>query len=187
LTASIALKVGDAIRLGERGPTLTVTMAASAVDETLAEHPAAVPRPAEARAYGLTLLAAGSGRRFEARGSRMRLGRGRECEVQAAESNDRVVSRVHAELTVGAGGGLTLRDAESRNGTFLNGTRVTAPVPIRIGDKIMLGEGGPVLIVEGLGTLPSIPAANVAKRPGAGAGAGAGVGQQTVVKMIGRA
>jgi pSer/pThr/pTyr-binding forkhead associated (FHA) protein/S1-C subfamily serine protease len=178
LTGSAALKAGDAIRLGERGPTLTVETAVTAAQETLAEH-----RAAEKRAYGLTLLAASSGRRFEARGSRMRLGRGRECEVQAAESSDRVVSRVHAELTVSAGGGLMLRDADSRNGTYLNGTRVTAPVPIRIGDKIMLGEGGPVLIVEGLGTLPSIPAANV----GAGPAKRAGVGQQTVAKLIGQA
>ena len=196
VSGAVALKPGDNIRLGERGPTLTVAATATLVDETLAEHaayqgaspptplpppPAAPPaeRAPEARAYGVTLLAAGSGRRFEARGARIRLGRGRECEVQPVESADRVVSRVHAELTVGPTGGLLIQDAESRNGTFVNGERVTTPVPIRIGDKIMLGQGGPVLIVEGLGTLPSIAAVVPPKR--------SGVGQQTVAKLIGQA
>jgi S1-C subfamily serine protease len=93
------------------------------------------------------------------------------------------VSRVHAELVVGGSGGLALRDAESRNGTFLNGERIAGEVPIRIGDKIMLGDGGPGLIVEGLGTLPSMPAAVV---PGKQAKPG-GVGQQTVARLIGQA
>jgi pSer/pThr/pTyr-binding forkhead associated (FHA) protein/S1-C subfamily serine protease len=187
LSGTLPLKPGDTIRLGERGPALTVAATAEAMDATFPEHavytgpgPAATPdRPADARAYGVTLLAAGSGRRFEARGRRIRLGRGRECEVRPVESSDRVVSRVHAELMVGSGGGLSLRDVESRNGTYLNGERVSSDVPIRIGDKIMLGDGGPVLIVEGLGTLPSMPAAAPAKR--------SGVGQQTVVRLIGQA
>jgi len=57
---------------------------------------------AEQRAYGVTLLVTTTGKRFEARGTRIRLGRGRECEVQPVATNDTTVSRVHAELTVGA-------------------------------------------------------------------------------------
>lgn len=106
------------------------------------------------RPYGVTLLAMASGKRFEAKGTRIRLGRGRECEVQPVETSVTIVSRVHAELTVGASGGLELRDAHSRNGTFLNGQRIVQPMPVRLGDKIMLGQGGPVLLVEGMGTAP---------------------------------
>lgn len=179
-----AIASGDSIRLGERGPTLSVAALGAALDETIPEYWAFTPppraHPPESRAYGVTLLAADSGRRFEARGSRIRLGRGKECEVQPVDASDRAVSRVHAELTVGPNGGLAVRDVGSRNGTFLNGERVTGSVPIRIGDKIQLGEGGPVLIVEGLGTLPSMPAAPPRRpRPA--------VGQQTVAHLIGAA
>lgn len=95
-----------------------------------------------------------SGKRFEAHGTRIRLGRGRECEVRPVETRDTVVSRVHAELTVGPTGGLVVRDVESKNGTFLNGERIIQATPLRLGDKIMLGQGGPVLLVEGIGTAP---------------------------------
>jgi S1-C subfamily serine protease len=70
-----------------------------------------------------------------------------------------------------------LRDTESRNGTFLNGERIATPMPIRLGDKIMLGQGGPVLLVEGMGTAPH----KAVGRPHAG------LGQRTVIGMIGDA
>src|SRR6266508_3191421 len=111
------LKVGDTIRLGESGPELRVAAVADVPEETLTEHPALDAKRAEVRAYGVTLLAAATGKRYEARGTRIRLGRGRECEVQPVESNDTIVSRVHATLTVGTSGGLAVRDAESKNGT----------------------------------------------------------------------
>jgi S1-C subfamily serine protease len=94
------------------------------------------------------------------------------------ETSDTIVSRVHAELSVGASGGLVLRDAQSKNGTFLNGQRITQPTPVRLGDKIMLGQGGPVLLVEGMGTAPQ----KVVSPPVA-----AGIGQKTVMGMIGDA
>ena len=178
------LKVGDTIRLGESGPELRVAALADVPEETLAEHPALDakdPKRAEVRAYGVTLLAAATGKRYEARGTRIRLGRGSECEVQPVEAGqgETIVSRVHAELTVGPTGALVLRDAESKNGTYLNGERVTRATPVRLGDKIMLGQGGPVLLVEGMGTAPlkAVP------RPQAGAG----LGQQTVIGLIGQA
>jgi pSer/pThr/pTyr-binding forkhead associated (FHA) protein len=173
------VKDGDMIRLGESGPQYQV-VALVELEATLAEHPG-LPVPAkeaEQRSYGVTLLAANSGKRFEARGTRIRLGRGRDCEVQPVESSDTIVSRVHAELTVGTTGGLVVRDAESKNGTYLNGERITQPMPVRLGDKIMLGQGGPVLLVEGMGTAPR----KAVPRPPA-----AGLGKQTIFGMIGAA
>jgi pSer/pThr/pTyr-binding forkhead associated (FHA) protein/S1-C subfamily serine protease len=174
LAAATPLKTGDVIRLGESGPELRVAAVAAAEKEA---------KPAEIRAYGVTLLAAASGKRYEARGTRMRLGRGSECEVQVVEAGqgEKIVSRVHAELTVGASGGLVLRDAESKNGTYLNGDRIRRAMPVRLGDKITLGQGGPVLLVEGMGTAPlkAVP------RPPAQRGGG--LGQQTVIGLIAQA
>ena len=184
LAAVAPLKVGDTIRLGESGPELRVAAVAAGAEATLAEHPAQHAigaKPAEVRAYGVTLLAAATGKRYEARGTRIRLGRGSECEVQPVEAGDTIVSRVHAELTVGPTGGLVVRDAESKNGTFLNGERITRAMPVRLGDKIMLGQGGPVLLVEGMGTAP------VKAVPRAAAQPGGGLGQQTVIGLIGQA
>ncbi|HTI03795.1 MAG TPA: FHA domain-containing protein [Gemmatimonadales bacterium] len=177
--APTAVKAGDVVRLGESGPEYRVAAITAELEATLAEHPGLQisQKEAEQRAYGVTLLAAATGKRFEARGTRIRLGRGRECEVQPVEPNDTIVSRVHAELTVGTTGGLVVRDAESKNGTYLNGQRITKPMPVRLGDKIMLGQGGPILLVEGMGTAPH----KAVPRPQAG------LGQKTVVGMIGDA
>ncbi len=169
--AAAVLRAGDLITLGEAGPRLSVVAVAEVLAPTVPEHPGiAEPgperrTPIEARAYGVTLLDAGSGQRHEARGVRIRLGRGRECEVRLAEAAD-VVSRVHAELTVGSSGALAVHDAGSKNGTFVNDERVTEPLPIRLGDRIALGRGGPVLIVEGLGTSPQMPVARPPVAPG---------------------
>jgi pSer/pThr/pTyr-binding forkhead associated (FHA) protein len=186
LVSAAPLKVGDTIRLGESGPELRIGAVTDDIDATLAEHPALESKPAEVRAYGVTLLAAATGKRYEAKGTRIRMGRGSECEVQPVEAGqgETIVSRVHAELTVGPSGGLALRDAESKNGTYLNGERITRAMPVRLGDKIMLGQGGPVLLVEGMGTAP----VRAVPRPQAvGGGGGGGLGQRTVIGLIGQA
>jgi pSer/pThr/pTyr-binding forkhead associated (FHA) protein/S1-C subfamily serine protease len=190
LAAEADLKPGDTITLGESGPRLTVAAVVVGLDATLAEHPGVVSaaaspcpsppapgKPPEQRVYGITLLAASTGKRFEARGTRIRLGRGSECEIRPVDAPDTTVSRVHAELTVGPSGALMIRDVGSRNGTFVNGERVGDAIPVRIGDKIMLGAGGPVLIVEGLGTGPVVAVPRGVK-------AGGGLGQQTVLGLI---
>ncbi|MGH7646248.1 MAG: FHA domain-containing protein, partial [Gemmatimonadales bacterium] len=179
VTAETALALGDVISLGESGPRVSVAALADPDEETLTEA-----RPIEARPYAVSLLVVGPGERLEGHGTRIRLGRGKECEIRVqaerggGEADQQLVSRVHAELTAGPTGGLVLRDAGSKNGTFLNGERIGAPVPVRLGDRIMLGTGGPVLIVEGLGTAP------VKVVPRAPAAASAAVGQQTVRALI---
>ena len=185
LSGNAPLKPGDAVTLGETGPKVAIAAVAEGLAETLLEHPKmadakppAPGRPPEQRVYGITMLAAATGKRFEARGTRIRMGRGSECEIRPVDPSDTTVSRVHAELTVGPSGSLVVRDAGSRNGTFVNGERVGEAVPVRIGDKLMLGPGGPVLIVEGLGTGPVVAVPRGVK---------AGLGQQTVIGLIGNA
>ena len=49
------------------------------------------------------------------------------------------VSRQHARIVV-ADGHATLQDAGSKNGTYLNGTRIAAPALLSDGDRIRLGS-----------------------------------------------
>lgn len=53
--------------------------------------------------------------------------------------NDPEVSRHHCRLTQG-GGGFTLEDLGSTNGTFINGQRLSGARPLAPGDMIGLGE-----------------------------------------------
>lgn len=71
------------------------------------------------------------------------LGRDADCDLQARGTS---VSRRHARILLGDGGTLTVEDAESRNGTLLNGLPLGAPIPlpapagrIGLGDACELG------------------------------------------------
>ena len=64
------------------------------------------------------------------------IGRDTACDLVLL---DMTVSRSHAGLRREAGRWL-LSDVGSRNGTRLNGWRVTAPVPLRAGDEITFGS-----------------------------------------------
>jgi hypothetical protein len=83
---------------------------------------------------------------------------GRAAEGDGSLGGDAELSREHARITRGAGG-LTIEDLGSTNGTFVNDTRIAAPTPIQIGDKISLG--GSALLVAG--TVP--PDQATAERP----------------------
>src|SRR5215510_11345392 len=50
-----------------------------------------------------------------------------------------LVSRVHCRLIALPGGGLEVRDLDSTNGTFVNGTRVQS-AELASGDKIQIGR-----------------------------------------------
>lgn len=63
------------------------------------------------------------------------VGRAPNCAVRLAASG---VSRVHARLRVRRSGVL-IEDYESKNGTWVNGKRLTAPVELEEGDDVMLG------------------------------------------------
>src|SRR5258707_13201965 len=55
-------------------------------------------------------------------------------------------SRKHAEFQLSQGRYL-VADANSRFGTFVNGQRITEPVEVRVGSRVQLGTGGPILRV----------------------------------------
>jgi DNA-binding NtrC family response regulator len=65
-----------------------------------------------------------------------RLGRDASCELALPDEG---VSRVHAEIGFEPAAGFRLADLGSKNGTYLNGVRVTLPHALSHGDEIRLG------------------------------------------------
>jgi DNA-binding response OmpR family regulator len=63
------------------------------------------------------------------------LGRATDCDLIVADPR---VSRRHTELRR-SGAGFLLTDLGSKNGTYLNGQRISQPLPLRGGDVIELG------------------------------------------------
>jgi pSer/pThr/pTyr-binding forkhead associated (FHA) protein len=64
------------------------------------------------------------------------IGRGAGCAVAIDDAH---VSKLHARVYPQDGGWL-VEDLGSTNGTSLNGTLITAPVPIMVGGQISIGE-----------------------------------------------
>jgi DNA-binding winged helix-turn-helix (wHTH) protein len=64
------------------------------------------------------------------------IGRGPECAVRLPSGG---VSRVHARLRVRENGVL-LDDKDSKNGTWVNGARITKPTALEEGDEVVVGD-----------------------------------------------
>jgi pSer/pThr/pTyr-binding forkhead associated (FHA) protein len=58
-----------------------------------------------------------------------------------------MVSRRHAQIAPAKDGKLYLVDLQSRNGTHVNGRKITAPVALTTGDKLDFGGEGKVVFV----------------------------------------
>ena len=81
------------------------------------------------------------------------IGRGRDVAIVLHSA---AISRHHARITVN-GRTISIEDLESRNGTFVNGARVTGSHPLRVGDRIEIC--GETLVV-------STPSAETVPPPG---------------------
>jgi pSer/pThr/pTyr-binding forkhead associated (FHA) protein len=64
---------------------------------------------------------------------------GRSEEGPGRLADDPEISRHHAELVRSPSGEFTIKDLSSTNGTSVNGTRLSAPAVLRIGDEIEVG------------------------------------------------
>ena len=64
------------------------------------------------------------------------MGRSSKCHVQIKETK---ISRLHCVI-ISAGNNWYLADLDSRNGTYVNGQRITEPVRLSHGDSICLGR-----------------------------------------------
>lgn len=83
----------------------------------------------------LRIVAGGQvGRLFALDRPRMLMGRHPDCAIQIQEG---AVSRHHAQIT-NRDGSFFLEDLKSRNGTLLNGERVTEPIRLADGDLIVI-------------------------------------------------
>jgi adenylate cyclase len=79
-----------------------------------------------------------SGRRFPlGEGQSWAIGRGEGCAVML---DSRSVSRLHALIQRREAGDLALVDLGSRNGSFVNGTRVSFPVALDDRDQLLFGD-----------------------------------------------
>jgi pSer/pThr/pTyr-binding forkhead associated (FHA) protein/S1-C subfamily serine protease len=135
------LQTGARLTLGQRGPALRVTVPGQ-LARTQAERAIDFEQPV------LRLRRVRGGEDLTAHGRRILIGRGADCTVPLRTVVDTVVSKHHAMIEVDAAGLAVLSDLGSRNGTFLNGEEVHGPVPLRVGDRVMLGWEGPVFEVR---------------------------------------
>lgn len=71
-------------------------------------------------------------------GDRVTVGKAHTCDV--AIPWDPAVSRLHAALERYGEGAWAMKDLGSRNGTFVNGERVTQERVLRPGDEVRVGE-----------------------------------------------
>ena len=87
---------------------------------------------------------------------------GREASGDGRLDGEPALSRRHARLVRGAGGGLTVEDLGSLNGTHVNGRRITAATPLRIGDELRLGQTVMTVVDAADPALPPASAASEA-------------------------
>lgn len=78
------------------------------------------------------------------------LGRSSESDIQFDPEADTVVSREHAKIVKEAGIPLSfsLIDNNSRNGIYVNKTRVQGSTALYAGDEVQLGSNGPVFVFD---------------------------------------
>jgi len=70
-------------------------------------------------------------------GTELTLGRAPTCSIGLPD--DTFASQLHAHVFVREGG-VWVEDLGSTNGTFVNGGRVTSPVPLTQGDRLQVGN-----------------------------------------------
>jgi two-component system, cell cycle response regulator len=93
------------------------------------------PRPTEECAYIVVLAGSNVGEMYKIGGEEIVLGRGGGADVRLVDEG---ISRFHCRIRPDDGDVL-VEDLQSRNGTFLNGSRVNAS-KLEDGDKIQIGR-----------------------------------------------
>ncbi len=81
---------------------------------------------------------------WEHRGPTFSIGRSSDCELSLSKSQGDVVSWEHARMEL-TPNGLFVHDADSTNGTFVNGRRISEATLLKVGDRVGIGQTGPTL------------------------------------------
>ncbi len=76
---------------------------------------------------------------------RIRIGRQVDNDLRFDPDKDKEVSGHHAEILC-EGADFLIKDRQSRNGTFVNGRRITQPTPLADGDIIQFAPRGPKVV-----------------------------------------
>jgi mono/diheme cytochrome c family protein len=91
-------------------------------------------------------------------GERIELGRSADCALSLGDDKSNIVSWKHLVIEEdNETNCIQLADLNSTNGTYLNDDRVTDRLEIKIGDKIRLGETGPVITILSLVSEKNMP------------------------------
>jgi len=85
---------------------------------------------------------------IEVSDTEIHFGRDDACQVIFDPEQDDLVSRVHCKLEVKDGKQFLLTDLGSRNGTFVNNSKISSTTELSVGDKVQLGKGGPQFIFD---------------------------------------
>jgi len=103
-----------------------------------APPPVAAPQPPTGAWGTLTVIAgAAQPHTYSLAGAEVLIGRSEECQIVLI--GDGSVSRRHA-IVRNDGRQVTVADAGSSHGTYLNGVRITQPAPVRRGDVLQVGQ-----------------------------------------------
>ena len=78
--------------------------------------------------------------------------------------DDPYVSRRHCAILVHSGSGFELHDVASKNGTFLNGSKLTGPTSLSSGDEIRMCDRQLVFVIKNAPKQPA-PANTISKAP----------------------
>ena len=98
--------------------------------------PSLVPKQDREQAYLILLYGPNVGQVFKLEQQSTDIGRDRKCPIRVSDLG---ISRNHATITRDSKGLFELQDLGSRNGTFLNDTRLEEPRPLANNDRIRLG------------------------------------------------
>jgi hypothetical protein len=120
----------------------------------LESAPSAQPPAFAGEEVRLVLRGVHSNAKSIGQANRITIGRALECLIRIEGDSATSVSRVHAEVSA-ENGKVMLRDDGSRHGTFVNEKRSDASTPIKAGDVLMFGLGGPEFTVEEVSIVPA--------------------------------
>jgi len=81
----------------------------------------------------------------------MTIGRDKDCDIQIP---DRQVSRFHLRVTPLSNNKVLIRDLESKNGSFVNGRKVTGLVDLKDGDQIKIALAQSFIFISSDSTIP---------------------------------
>ena len=81
------------------------------------------------------LRGASAGKEVAIRGPRFFIGRSEECNLRA---NSDAISRKHCAIVI-EDQDVTIRDLGSRNGTYVNGSRIEGVQKLQMGDQLRVG------------------------------------------------